>query len=278
MLDRQESSHCVRVMRHRPGDVVSVVDGVGSRYRCRITEADPDGVSFEVLSVEEGFGSHPYRLRMAVAPPKNMERFEWFAEKATEMGIDRITPLLCDYSERKVLKIERLERLAVSAAKQSHKGAVPQIDPLTGFDAFLASLPDDSLRFIACCDDVAPFGASKEPLALLLRQNTGVTAAKGGLAPASGRPGAPEILEPPECRISSGGAEAYPAEPPLSASIPAEPPLITIMIGPEGDFSRREIEAALARGWKPVSLGESRLRIETAALTAVAAVYLEYSM
>ena len=226
-LDKEESNHCVKVLRHRIGDEINVIDGASTLYRCVIVDDDPKKVSFEVLEKVEGYGTHPYHLHMAVAPPKNIDRFEWFAEKATEIGVDEVTPLFGDYSERKVFKPERVERLLISAAKQSHKGAVPRLNGAMAVRDFIASLKDsDALKLICYCDDTITLGREKISIREALRL-------------AEGRP-------------------------------------VVVMIGPEGDFSRAEMAAAVASGWQPVSLGESRLRIETAALTAVAAVYLEF--
>lgn len=220
-LDRQESGHCIKVLRHRAGDTIHVIDGCGNLYECKIISADPVATGFEVISVIEGYGSHPYNLTMAVAPPKNIDRFEWFCEKATEIGVDTIVPLVGDYSERKVFKGDRCERIIVSAAKQSHKGAVPAVEPLTAVRELLVR-------------DFAP-GTRK------LICYCGECEGKISVQEALGKDSAAKYV---------------------------------IMIGPEGDFSREEITLALEKGWTPVSLGDSRLRIETAALTATAAVYL----
>lgn len=240
-LDAAESNHCIRVLRHRAGETIHVVDGVGSLYLCEITEPDPRALRFRILERREGFGSHPYHLHMAVAPPKNIERFEWFAEKATEIGVDVITPLFGDYSERKVFKPERVERILVSAAKQSHKGAVPRLEPASSVTDFLsAHASDDALRCICYCDETASLGVEKRPLNELLREAASISPAKADCsATAAGRP-------------------------------------VILMIGPEGDFSRSEIAQAVSLGWQPVSLGSSRLRIETAALAATAAVYFAF--
>lgn len=224
MLDSQESAHCIRVLRHREGDQISIVDGAGCLYRCRILKADPAGLQFEVLEVFEGYGSHPYHLHMAVAPPKNPERFEWFAAKATEIGVDEITPLFGDYSERRVFKGDRIERLIVSSAKQSHKAALPLLHPAIGVRDFLSSVRGGG-RFICYCGDTADLGVAKIPLTEAL------------------------------CDSQRD---------------------ISVMIGPEGDFSHEEIALAVSLGWQIVSLGESRLRIETAALVATSAVYLKF--
>lgn len=226
-LDQEESNHCIRVLRHTPGDVIHVVDGCGCLYECRIDDASPKAVGFTVLKMEENYGSHPYELQMAVAPPKNIDRFEWFAEKATEIAVDRITPLFGDYSERKVFKKERCERIVVSAAKQSHKGAIPKVDDAVTVRNFLSgSFDSDVARFICYCDDTEFLGVPK----ISIRD-----------------------------AIARAGCNKY-----------------AIMIGPEGDFSREEMRLAVEKGWQPVSLGTSRLRIETAALTAVTAIYLNY--
>jgi len=223
-LDKEESNHCVRVLRHHKGDTIHIVDGCGCLYECEIVDDNPKGLEFRILQVQEKWGSHPYHLHMAVAPPKNIDRFEWFAEKATEIGVDEITPLFGDYSERKIFKGERVERILVSAAKQSHKGAIPVLHEASSVRDFLTAMPEEALKLICYCDEVESLGVGKIPVTEALKSR-------------SGRP-------------------------------------VVIMIGPEGDFSRSEMELAVSIGWQPVSLGESRLRIETAALTATAAVYL----
>ena len=134
-LDADESAHCVKVLRHREGDDIQVIDGEGTLYTCRILSASPREVEAQVTGVERDWGAHPYRLNMAVCPTKNADRYEWFAEKATEMGLDVITPVIGDHSERKVFKTDRLKRILLSASKQSLKGAVPQVEepvPLRG--------------------------------------------------------------------------------------------------------------------------------------------------
>lgn len=235
-LDPDESLHCVRVLRHRRGDTINVVDGHGMLYHCTIVDDDPRGVVFDVDEWVENYGSHDYRLHMAVCPPKNIDRFEWFAEKATEIGVDRITPLFGEYSERKVFKPERTGRLLVSAAKQSHKGAIPELGEATTVMEFLKQ-DHEGLRLICYCDEATGKVDIKEALSVALRSD-------------------------------------IPSNQDVDRSFK---PKITIMIGPEGDFSRAEVALALERGWQPVSLGDSRLRIETAAIVATAAVYLTFS-
>ncbi|MCR5709233.1 MAG: 16S rRNA (uracil(1498)-N(3))-methyltransferase [Bacteroidales bacterium] len=243
VLDAEESGHCVKVLRHRRGDSINVVDGHGMLYRCTIVDDNPRAVAFEVDEWVENYGTHDYRLRMAVCPPKNIDRFEWFAEKATEIGVDAITPLFGDYSERKVFKPERVLRLMVSAAKQSHKGVIPQLDEACTVREFL-SQDHSGLKLICYCDEAVGKVDIKEALGCLA---------------------GPDM-------VSAAFDSCHPER-----SEEAESPQITIMIGPEGDFSRAEVALALERGWQPVSLGDSRLRIETAAIVATAAVYLHFS-
>ena len=151
-LGEEESAHCVRVLRHREGDNVCVIDGAGTMYECVLSQASPKAAVARIEKANPGWGSHPYRLEMAVCPTKNIDRYEWFVEKATEVGTDRFVPVIGDHSERKVLKTERLRRIVLSAAKQSLKAAVPEIaEPLT-VKEFIASVADSSaLKMIACC-------------------------------------------------------------------------------------------------------------------------------
>jgi 16S rRNA (uracil1498-N3)-methyltransferase len=225
-LDQDESGHCIKVLRHRSGDEISVIDGCGTLYRCRITSDSHKGVEAAVLSSEEGWGGHSYRLHLAVCPTKNNDRYEWFAEKACEIGFDELSPIIGEHSERKVLKTPRVEKILVSAAKQSLKAAVPTVNEPVSVKEFIKSAEGETetLKLIAYCfeDERVPRRSIKEVLG------------------------------------SYKGAD------------------IIVMIGPEGDFSHSEAEAALAAGFIPVHLGESRLRTETAALTAAASVYFRY--
>lgn len=150
-LSEEESKHCVRVLRMAVGDEIFLTDGRGTRCRCRIVEAHPKHCVVEVVERQRDFEKHPFFLHVAVAPTKNSARMEWFVEKAVEMGIDEITPVVCDHSERCTLKQERLEKIAVSAMKQSLKTYKPQVNGPTPFDALL-STPFDGQRFIAYCD------------------------------------------------------------------------------------------------------------------------------
>ena len=152
LLGEEESAHCVRVLRHREGDNVCVIDGVGTMYECVLSQASPKAAVARIEKANPGWGSHPYRMEMAVCPTKNIDRYEWFVEKASEVGTDRFVPVIGEHSERKVLKTERLRRIVLSAAKQSLKAAVPEIaEPLT-VKEFIASVADSpALKMIACC-------------------------------------------------------------------------------------------------------------------------------
>ena len=220
-LDEEESGHCVRVLRHRAGDAIDVIDGCGTLLHCRLTQDSPKAAGAEILSREPGWGAHPYRLTVGCCPTKNNDRFEWFVEKATELGIDRIVPLIGERSERKVYKTERAARIALSATKQSLKARIPEIAQPVSVKDFISE-GGGGLRLIACCfeDRDHPRRSIREVLASWSEQD------------------------------------------------------ITVLIGPEGDFSPEEARLALEGGYIPVHLGPSRLRTETAAVTAVEAVYL----
>ena len=243
-LDADESAHCVKVLRHREGDDIHVIDGEGTLYTCRILSASPREVEAQVTGVERDWGAHPYRLTMAVCPTKNADRFEWFAEKATEMGLDVIAPVIGDHSERKVFKTDRLKRILLSASKQSLKGAVPQVEEPVPLRGFIRSCKA-GLKLICCCYE----GEEKRvSIGEVLRS----------------------FVEP---GYEQGKGWHYCEEIALSKDYI---PDIAVLIGPEGDFSREEVALALECGFRPVHLGPSRLRTETAALAAVAAVYFHY--
>ena len=221
-LDQEESGHCVKVLRHREGDEISVIDGEGTLYTCELLDASPKAATARIVREEPDWGSHPYHLTMAVCPTKNIDRYEWFAEKATELGLDVIAPVIGEHSERKVFKTERLRRILLSASKQSLKGAVPEVAEPVSVRDYILSVPDGTVKLICCCFE--------------------------GEVP---RTSVSDALE--GCRDRD----------------------IAILIGPEGDFSREEAALAIEKGFIPVHLGPSRLRTETAAVTAVEAVYLK---
>lgn len=219
-LPEEESRHCVRVLRLVEGDEIEVIDGAGTLYNCRITMSHAKHCGVEIISQEACKPHWGSKIMIAVAPTKNLDRIEWMAEKCTEMGVDRITPLLCRHSERKVLKTERLHKILVAAMKQSLKAQLPQLDELMPIEDFLAE-ESDAQRFIAYCDESLPRDERKS------------------LA---------QVYDPSRDAV--------------------------VLIGPEGDFDPQEVDAALKAGFVPVTLGESRLRTETAALMAVATMHV----
>ena len=236
-LEADEALHCIRVLRHKTGDTIHVIDGFGTLFECILTETARDSATAVIVKSTSGWGSHPYNLTLAVCPTKNNERFEWFVEKAVELGVDRIIPLIGDRSERKVYKTERAKRIALSAAKQSLKAAVPEIAEPVSVRDFIRSLSGGEA-------DSSAVGSSLRMIAY--------------------------CFEGEQPRISI--KEALSA---VTGSAPGQPK-ITVLIGPEGDFSPEEAALALEAGFLPIHLGPSRLRTETAALTAVATVYLHY--
>ena len=229
-LDPDESGHCCRVLRHRAGDEIHVIDGLGTMYRCRLVDDSPKGAEAEVLEAFPGWGGHPYHLTVACCPTKNNDRFEWFVEKATEIGVDRIIPVIGDRSERKVYKTDRALRIALSATKQSLKSRIPEIAEPVSVKDFISG------RFLSLSKD-AP-----ESLKLIAYCFEGDT----------------RRISIQEALRSYDGRD------------------VTVLIGPEGDFSPEEARLAIDNGYIPVHLGSSRLRTETAAVLAAAAVYLAY--
>lgn len=211
-LPESDSQHCVKVLRKSSGDTIEVIDGKGHRFTCRLVDAHPKRATVEILDKTPLPPYWHHKIAIGVAPTKHLDRMEWLTEKLTEIGVDSITPLLCRYSERKEIKSERLEKIAVSAMKQSLKAVCPLIGDMTPFKAFVSSVSGYAQKYIAHCDDAF------------------------------------------ERRLLTG--EYRPGED------------VAIIIGPEGDFSPQEIEMAVAAGFIPVSLGDARLRTETAALVA----------
>ena len=252
-LDHDESGHCIKVLRHRCGDEISVIDGHGTLYHCRITNDSHKGVEAMVLDEVAEWGSHPYHLHLAVCPTKNNDRYEWFAEKACEMGFDMLSPVIGDHSERKILKIQRVEKILVSAAKQSLKASVPVVNEPISVKEFIQQnrvnaaargAEDKGDAPLACStDSVGQLTVSEQPLRLIAYCFEDENIPRRSIK---------EVLN------NYDGTE------------------IIVMIGPEGDFSKEEADLALASGFIPVHLGDSRLRTETAALTAASAVYFHF--
>ena len=215
-LNEEETAHAVRVLRLKTGDEITLVDGRGGHYRAQIDEIHHKYCDVKILEHQADYGKRLYRLHIGIAPTKNIDRFEWFIEKATEIGIDEITPLLCERSERKHVNTERLQRIMIAAMKQSQKAYLPLLNEMTDFGKWLETQSSEYC-YIAHCNE-----GDRKSL---------------------------KTAYQPECDV-------------------------TIAIGPEGDFSMQEITLALARSFKGISLGESRLRTETAGVAACHSVYL----
>jgi 16S rRNA (uracil1498-N3)-methyltransferase len=210
-FDAQESKHIAKVLRFNIGDKLLITDGKGFFYTSEITEISQKQCVVKVIQKEEQ-KKHNYYLHVAIAPTKNIDRFEWFLEKATELGIDEITPILTQNSERKNIKLDRLKKVVEAAMKQSYKAYHPKLNDLTKFEDFISSEHNYDFKMIAHCYD-----SEKSSI-------KAIEAAKSSL----------------------------------------------ILIGPEGDFSLEEIEKA--KGFEALSLGDYRLRTETAGLAAVNAL------
>ncbi len=209
-LNEEESGHCVRVLRYSIGDEILLTNGQGMTYTARITNPHPKHCEFEVLTAERQKPHHEAYIHIAIAPTKNIERLEWAIEKCTEIGVDEITPLLCRFSERKQLRTDRLQKILLSAAKQSLTPYLPKLNELTPYDNFVKTAKEET-KFIAHC-----YKDDKKELKNELQRGKSVL----------------------------------------------------VLIGPEGDFSEQEVQEALQLGFVPVSLGNSRLRTETAAIVA----------
>lgn len=209
-LDEEESGHCVRVLRYTRGDEILLTNGQGMTYTAVITNPHPKHCEFEVRTAEKQSKHHSNYIHIAIAPTKNVERIEWFVEKCTEIGVDEITPLLCRFSERKQLRIDRLQKIILSAAKQSLTPYLPKLNEMTDCTEFIRGTEEET-RFIAHC-----YKEDKRDL---------------------------------RNEIKPGKS-------------------VVVMIGPEGDFSEQEIAEALQHNFVPVSLGDSRLRTETAGIVA----------
>ncbi|MEH6408156.1 MAG: 16S rRNA (uracil(1498)-N(3))-methyltransferase [Leeuwenhoekiella sp.] len=210
VLPKDESKHIIKVLRKKAGDLLDLTNGKGDFFIAEITEASPSRCGVKILE-----SNHeqplPYSLHMAVAPTKLNDRYEWFLEKATEIGITEITPIICDHSERKVIKEDRYEKILQSAMKQSLKAYKPVLNEAVSFKEFIAkNSQTESQKFIAHCEETKRLSLKK----------------------------------------SIFGSN------------------MLILIGPEGDFSTEEIKLALDNNFSPVTLGNSRLRTETAAIVA----------
>ena len=207
-FDKDESRHIIKVLRKKEGDILSITNGLGILYSAKIINANDKKCSINILSFEKIKKPWNYYLHIAIAPTKMNERFEWFIEKATEIGIDEITPIICENSERKVFKKERMQKVIISAAKQSLKYTFPKLNDPVKLSDFMSTI-DAEIKLIAHCED------SDKNI--------------------------------------------------LKNIIPAKKDIL-VLIGPEGDFSTKEISKALQHKYIPLSLGKSRLRTETAGI------------
>jgi len=151
LLDKVDAQHCLKVLRKKEGDLLHLIDGQGGLYEVRLTSTNPKKCAFDIVKTTPNFGKRDKHIHIAIAPTKNISRLEWFLEKATEIGIEEITPILCHHSERKIIKPERLEKILIAAMKQSLKAYLPQLNPLTKFQNFVASQQDNAdFKAIAC--------------------------------------------------------------------------------------------------------------------------------
>ena len=210
-FSREESKHIAKVLRKKEGDLLYITNGKGSLFTAELTLATQSVCQVTLLE-HKAYPQKDYYVHLAVAPTKMNDRYEWFLEKATEIGVDEITPIICDHSERKVIKPERLQRILQSAMKQSLQYYLPILNEAVTFKEFIKQSHQETNKYIAHCDEV-----HKDLLKNAIQPKTAVL----------------------------------------------------LLIGPEGDFSKKEIQSAMDLGYAPVSLGATRLRTETAAIVAL---------
>lgn len=222
-LPAEEAMHALRVLRQKAGDEMMLMDGQGNYYRAEVTLAHTHHCCYEVKEVLPQPRQWEGKVHLAIAPTKLMDRTEWLIEKAVEIGVDEISFLNCQFSERRVVKLPRIEKIVVSAVKQSHKAWKPQVNEMTAFTQFVAE-PRQERKYIAHCYEEIPRTYLHD-----------------------------------ELRKPSEGKDAV------------------VLIGPEGDFSIDEVRKAMANGYQSVHLGKSRLRTETAGLSAVMMMQLSKS-
>lgn len=221
-LDEEESHHCIKVMRHHAGDVVEVTDGQGKKYTASVVIENRRECVLEIIEPVQSVPGNKIHLHLAIAPTRNIDRFEWLLEKITEIGIDEITPLICHRSERSQVKHERLNKLLIAAMKQSLRSWLPRLNEPVKFSQFISAVPVD----------------------LNQSEFAGII-----------------------CHCQHKGL-------PLLKTIYQAKKNTLILIGPEGDFTPQEIDAAVSKGFTAASLGTARLRTETAGLVAIHTVQL----
>jgi len=214
-LPVDEAMHALRVLRLKGGDEMFLMDGVGNYYRAQVTIAATHHCYYEILEQMPQEPQWKGRVQLGIAPTKMLDRVEWMLEKATEIGVDEVSFLNCQFSERKLIKTTRLEKIVVSAVKQSHKAWKPILNEIVSFKSFI-NQPHEGRKYIAHCYEEVPRTYLFD-----------------------------------ELRKPSDSEDAI------------------VLIGPEGDFSIDEVKMAIEAGWQSVHLGKSRLRTETAGLSAV---------
>lgn len=227
-LPAEEATHALRVLRLKGGDEIFLMDGEGSFFRAEVTAASSKRCLYEIKEEMPQQRAWKGHIHLAIAPTKMMERIEWMAEKATEIGFDELSFLNCQFSERKVVKTPRIDKIVISAVKQSHKAWKPVVNELVNFKEFI-QIPRPGRKFIChCYEEVEK---------------------KDFFTEISG-------IQNADASFASDASDASDAD-------------ITVLVGPEGDFSIDEVRLALENGYESVSLGTSRLRTETAGLVAV---------
>lgn len=211
-LDENDSKHAIRVLRLQSGDLVYVVDGKGSQYKCQVLDPHPKKCALSIQN--KTFQKDPFgHLTIAVAPTKNNNRYEWFLEKATEIGIGKIIPIITTNSERRTIKPERMEKVIIAAMKQSLKTYLPEFSPLVKFKELISQVDTDNTNLL---------------IAHCYEDTTKITIKEG-----------------------------------VNPSLPT-----LLLIGPEGDFTTEEVAFAKEKGFQAITLGDPRLRTETAAISA----------
>ena len=208
-FDKEESKHIIKVLRKKGGDILFVTNGLGFLFKTEIVVGSESKCTVKIVSFEKS-KTPKYHLHLAVAPTKMIDRYEWFLEKATEIGISEITPIICDHSERKFVKTDRFGKILQSAMKQSLQNYLPKLNEPVTFKDFI-NQKNENLLLIAHCEET-----NKKSLKSVVKPNENVT----------------------------------------------------LLIGPEGDFSNKEIAFAIENNYIPVTLGATRLRTETAAIVA----------
>ena len=252
-LPAEEATHALRVLRLKGGDEIFLMDGEGSFFRAEVTAASSKRCLYEIKEEMPQQRAWKGHIHLAIAPTKMMERIEWMAEKATEIGFDELSFLNCQFSERKVVKTPRIDKIVISAVKQSHKAWKPVVNELVSFKEFIQT-PRPGRKFICHCYEEVEKKDFFTEISGILNE-----------APA------PAAIESPNADAATAASESPTADAATAASESptADAADITVLVGPEGDFSIDEVRLALENGYESVSLGTSRLRTETAGLVAV---------